>query len=665
MRSNPLPRPVIIGLYGLPECGKSFLLDRLQTELGDLGFKFYEGSRVIDQVCPGGLNTFRGLGESGKTQWRRKVIRSIQQECRNYGKAGVVAGHLMFWKEEEDVGQNIWAQSDSDVYTHILYLNTAADRIAENIARDTERCRSSSSVAHLRNWLQTERTELKKICQDAGILLAVLPEHLATVDKTKTFLQDFRVHNDKLNAERAKADLEQIIQPVRKKIETALVVDADKTLAAQDTSREYPLPALFGGSWAYSYAAFRQAMLMYEEPASDDEFDKLCNDATSKIQIHVELLCLLKLLKKQHNICALVITRGQRKVWQSALRQIGLEDTVKVIGGGRMVDGYVVMPAIKAKVVTILLHWISICCEEQIMPMFVTGDEPSRSKSMDAQLRDAIDANEFQPFQALLPPSTSPRLDITCLPLIDITSPSFVEKITRRNRRRDPIEILHRTETAAAKLLMTPMRDKSISGPLLREAHRKAGQYLAMGPLADLIGLETHNIQHVQGSFTTGHRLLREKEMLVIALMRGGEPMALRVSEVFPLAMFLHAKVPGDVTRQHLSGRLTVLLVDSVVHNGGTALKFIQRVRSLHATIQIVLVAGVVNERPVTEGSDFLEGTSHYHRVALVSLRLSKNHYIGHLGGRTRGIGCSTRWIDLGIIDQGCSLEKGGGGEAK
>jgi uracil phosphoribosyltransferase len=93
---------------------------------------------------------------------------------------------------------------------------------------------------------------------------------------------------------------------------------------------------------------------------------------------------------------------------------------------------------------------------------------------------------------------------------------------------------------------MTPTRDASVSDPALRDAHFRIGQYLATEFVTKVVGLETYPIPHVQGHTTTGHRLRNEASTIIVALMRGGEPMAFGVSAAFPIASFLHAKNADD-----------------------------------------------------------------------------------------------------------------------
>lgn len=83
------------------------------------------------------------------------------------------------------------------------------------------------------------------------------------------------------------------------------------------------------------------------------------------------------------------------------------------------------------------------------------------------------------------------------LPLIQLTLDEFVNSILYCRRQDAGIQVLHATYRNAAKLLITPMRDATNAGPLLREAHRRAGWYLATKFLAGIIGIKEHPIPHV------------------------------------------------------------------------------------------------------------------------------------------------------------------------
>ena len=87
----------MVGLYGIPGSGKTFLLDQLKQEMGKQHFAFCEGSEKIAALIPGGLDAFQKLEEREKMQWRQLAIDTIRKECAESGQVAVVTGHFMFW----------------------------------------------------------------------------------------------------------------------------------------------------------------------------------------------------------------------------------------------------------------------------------------------------------------------------------------------------------------------------------------------------------------------------------------------------------------------------------------------------------------------------------------------------------------------------------------
>jgi hypothetical protein len=77
----------------------------------------------------------------------------------------------------------------------------------------------------------------------------------------------------------------------------------------------------------------------------------------------------------------------------------------------------------------------------------------------------------LQARQALIPSNAPPRLDFTRLPLIDLTSRDIIQDIINRRRVRHCLQIIDGTDKNATKILMTPMRDARVAGPILQEAH--------------------------------------------------------------------------------------------------------------------------------------------------------------------------------------------------
>lgn len=633
-------------------------MNQLKQKLGEEFYGFYEGSKMIETLVPGGLAAFHELDDNDKLNVRQLAIDTIKMDCSCKGRTGVVAGHFMFWPEEDLDGHRVYTSNDLGTYTHILYLDISIDLVAQRCLKDSQKLRSPASTDHLQKWQQAEKTEMRDLCRQHGILFSLVTSSML-LEKITCLLNDFRHHTEEANLRRAESRLDNIIAAFggQARPETVLVMDADKTLATQDTGKVFwktlslahpqnlkdnddPLKAVFSSQLGYSYTAFRQATLLYEEEADDDEFDVICEKVASMVTTYPEFASLLRQVAEEDHVVSVIVTCGLRYVWDKILAKEGLSEKVKVIGGGRIADGFVVTPSVKTALVSRFrdVHHMYVFAfgdspldlgmlSEAHEAIVVVGEEPIRSKTMEKALQKAIDEGGLRAHQVLLPPHVSPRLDTHKLPLIQINHEEFIQSILRR-RQPSTFRIIDATNRSAAKVLMTPTRDAGVAGPALRTAHGNVGWYLATEFVTDIIGLEEYGIPHVQGHQTNGHRLRHEQQTAIIALMRGGEPMALGVSSAFPLAMFVHATEPSDIKTHHLQKRHNVLLVDSVVNSGKSVVEFIQYIRSLDATIRIIVVAGTVQAKSLSEGP-FSQALECDTNLSLVALRLSDNKFTG------------------------------------
>ncbi|KAF4592441.1 uracil phosphoribosyltransferase [Ophiocordyceps camponoti-floridani] len=651
---SPAKKPIVIGLYGLPGSGKSFLMNSLKYELESCDFCLFEGSEVISAIVPGGLAAFKVLDPEEKSYWRGRAITEIGKGSAASGKAAVVTGHYMF---REDAGQQVaWTCQDSATFTHVIYLDVSADCIAQRRLNDKAKTRPTISTDEIQTWQETEMDQLRSLCRSHRILFTRVPGE--STSKISALVRRFGQDSSNMNSIRILEKLDEAV-PDRGRLDTVLVFDADRTLAAEDTgtlfwkmlaktkppmSEKCPLKELFGSPLEYSDQAFRQATLMYEEATDDTEYHRLCETVASSVTLYPEFDSLLRAAASHDHVGAVVITCGLGRVWNEILQREGLSGTVKVIGGGRLADGFIVTPQEKAAVVSQLrhkdaLHVYAFGDSPLDLPMLleaneaivVVGDERTRSRSMDDALDLAI-GHGIRARQMVMPDAT-PRLDEKRLPRISLSDQDLVRLMMRRRTKPGP-RLLHSTNTNAARLLMSPTRDAAVSGSELRRAHQRVGRYLATQHLSDVVGLETYEIRHVQGSTTSGHRLRDEAQTIIMALMRGGEPMAFGINDVFQQAMFFHADSASDVDEEHLRGRRTVILVDSVVNTGKTLLCFIERIRQLEPGIRIVVVTAVLQEGAVVEGG-VLSVAMERHDVRMIALRLSENKFTGTKGTDT------------------------------
>lgn len=244
------------------------------------------------------------------------------------------------------------------------------------------------------------------------------------------------------------------------------------------------LQDLFGGSLGYSYLAFRQMVLAYDETVTDCMFEDICFEIASAVRIHPELASLLMHASNTPHAKTFVITSGLRKIWEKVMQLAKLDHAVQVIGGGRLRDGYVVNAAVKAHLVSHLRNkyhqyvWAFgdstldlEMLQEADQAVVVVGDEESRSHTMDDALAQALKTRQLRARQALLPCSVRPRLDCTRLPQCDPASGDFIKELLL------PRMVVHdESQSSAAKLLMTATRDAEKSGSLLRKAHERVGR---------------------------------------------------------------------------------------------------------------------------------------------------------------------------------------------
>lgn len=652
----------VIGIYGISGCGKSYLLNELREKFGeDNDFAFYEGSAMIDQVVPGGLDAFKKMDNADKQQWRASAINRIATACLQQGRTGVVTGHLTFWDNEDDEnGIKVHTHMDTMFYSHIIHLNVPAEEIQRRRTTDSLRSRHTLSTEHLAKWQEFERQELRKLCRGNGILFTSLSSSSSVVDKAADLLQDFHLHSEPLNQSRADSRLDEILRTCSEKVDTVLVLDADRTLAPTDTGKllwrlvadtyssdykEFTLKDLFSGPSGYSYTAFRQAMLLYEEIADDQKFDYLCAKVASEVNMHPEFTSFLWTVLGTKHVTPVVVTCGIRLIWEKVLERKGFAGTIKVIGGCRFEDKFVVTASVKARLVQRLQDeyrmsvWAfgdSILDIDMMRKadraVVVVGQDTATSRTMEAALMQAIEQDGLELQQVVLPPDAPTRVDVARIPPLDLTDPRFIKSIC--HLWLSNIKVTQATTRNAAKVLMTPTRDARIAGPRLREAHQRIGWYLATELLTDIIGTEGYSIPHVQGHATTGYRLRDEGRTLIIALMRGGEPMALGVNEASPSAMFFHAKESSDIEFSHIRGKRTVLLVDSVVNSGNSMLQFVEHIRKFGSNIRIVITAGVV-QAEVISNSNLGRKIEEDDNIRLIALRVSDNKFTGSGGTDT------------------------------
>ena len=654
--------PAIIGIYGVSGCGKSYLSEQLRKQLGETTFSFYEGSEQLLKTFNNNLANFKRLTIPQQNHVRSAAIDAIGRECLQSGKAGIVTGHYALWAANAEP-QEVVTYADKKTYTHILYLKPSPDTVVKQVAKDSIKQRPQVDVATVRQWQDFEEEELRSICRDNDILfMTIEPGMVNHTTLIAKILQDAARHNETANGAVIDSIIDEIFQHRSlRDVKTMLVLDADNTLAPYDASTLYwrllgrgtnPLKGLFKSPLGYSYTAFRQITWLYEQYADlTGIFDHTCQKAAPHIKVHPEILALLQRACADKTVGVVIVTCGLKSIWEKVLAHLSLGATVPIIGNGLLSNGYVVTPKTKADIVTLLKfhHKLQVCAvgdsevdlqmlKKAHQSLVVVGPESSRSKSFDAKLRNAIDKEGLRARQVLLPPNSTPRLDIKILPTIELNEAFFTSLITQDHSLK--IYNASTNDKPAAKLLASSTRNINVHGPELQQAHESAGWYLVTEYISLALGVESFDFTTVEGKTTQGHRLVDESKTLIVPLMRGGDPIARGVFKAFPTAMYHYAKKPEQIEPEHVTGKNTIILADWVINTGKGMVEFVKHIReNLSGQVRIVMVAGVVQEEVV--GKDGMEGVfarelAGMGDVTLVTLRVSKNKYTG-TGGTDTG----------------------------
>jgi uracil phosphoribosyltransferase/phosphoserine phosphatase/adenylate kinase len=662
--------PIVVGLYGIPGSGKTYVKEKLQGELHER-FQFYDGSQMLQAVSGTALAEFKLLDKPAQTAIREKAIRKIASECKAADKIGVVTGHLMFWPHDraEDEVAEIYTAADLEVYRYIFYLAVPATRVRQQRLQDPERRRSDASVEHLEKHQRKECASLTELCFKNKIPLMVVddtvdPDAYTLVSTIRDLLNRFVLQqSDECRNHQVALDIldDYISQhPNRSKLDTIVVVDADKTLGPFDAgnlwwqkrmggpavvgSRDDPVSiTLHPDNMGYSYQGFQQAVLMYEHETPDrDAFETTCRAVAEGISLYPPMRRMLDHVRGSEFGEVIVVTCGLRRVWEMVLERFGVTG-VRVIGSGRVDDGYVVTGETKTAIVRHLrrrhqMRVIAIGDSQLDMGMMkeahgaivIMGEEELRSRGMARQLR-SMSIEALQKFRQVCIPATVPALEAKGL--LRIPEPNPLDMYEWEIRTIDA------TDKSAAKLLATPMRDASISGRALQEAHRKVGWYLVTEYLSEDMGLEPYETTHVQGKKIDGHRIVNEGNSIIIPLMRGGEPMAFGVHDAMPTAAFLHSKEPHDIKAEHLKGRKTIILVDSVINEGRSVAKHVNHISGFPeaASIRIVVITGVAQQESLKPGGPLQRALKvGKGELTVIALRKSENKYTG-TGGTDTG----------------------------
>lgn len=215
------------------------------------------------------------------------------------------------------------------------------------------------------------------------------------------------------------------------------------------------------------------------------------------------------------------------------------------------------------------------------------------------------------------------------------------------------LELVQRS--MSLQLLADQSRQADLSGPPLQEIHRKIGRCLALtlldeyGTFMDLV--ESTAFPHVQGSMYEAF-IPASRNVAIVPLMRGGEPMSRGVFEMFPGATLIHhSSEKDDACMDNLCRFLrmnthdegpngdrvpvkNVILVDSVINRGNSIRHVLREMDNRKKTLtirscQVFVLSGV------TQLQAAKDLPREFPRVRFLTLRISRNQFTGKGGTDT------------------------------
>lgn len=165
------------------------------------------------------------------------------------------------------------------------------------------------------------------------------------------------------------------------------------------------------------------------------------------------------------------------------------------------------------------------------------------------------------------------------------------------------------------------------------------GKYLATHLTTKVVGLKDYTIPYVQGTNTIGYQLKVRKWTLIVARLRGGEPIARARANIKPYhKRYMRSPRPWiKLLKRDVTDVASILFVDSVLNIGKSMVVFVEHIRGINPQAKVLLVAGVVQAgaMAVDKEESLRRKMEVWGDVSNVALRVSENKYTGVKGTDT------------------------------
>lgn len=278
-----------IGLYGMPTAGKTYTLNQIDC------IEVINGSNLLREYD----SAFDTRDEEEREQDRKAIARILMEK-----ETFIMDGHYSFGEEIA------FTEQDGKLYDAFLYLFIAPDVLKERMG-DSEKNRKYLKY-NIAEWQNTEINELRKYCQENDKDFYVLDNPPDYYFEDVSGIIDFigEIINGYSCASYAKECADYIIK--RSKSDTIVLLDGDKTLTIEDSSRlvfGYNTH-LYDGNFYTGYQAWKQ----------NKEFSQYSFDDLSDMPMHFN-----KTVKNAITEDTFILTSGHERVWNVIAKHLGLD----------------------------------------------------------------------------------------------------------------------------------------------------------------------------------------------------------------------------------------------------------------------------------------------------------------------------------------------------
>ena len=350
----------VIGIYGVSGSGKSRLLSALQSSRPE--WRCLEGSQVIDMIMQEqgeSLSDFRTKGEFEKTEIRNRAIQKIQ----SFSGVIVVAGHCSFPETCSTDGdftfENLFTKGDGETFDVILYLDKNAEIVHNQREQDTEtskRSRPRLSVDIIQEWVEHEEQVLQKVCDKHDISFSLISDEDLVEGHIAEHLLAPLVSKVQAKSEQ---NLKEAVLSVPAS-DVFLLIDGDRTLCPMDTGKVFidflpdieggdPLKKIFKRYDSYSFQAFLEVARFYDNVISTTDYQDLSlKIGRDEVTMYDEWIQFLTSIHP--TVQPIVLTSGNREIWQAALESNNLGNVTLLAGNHIGLHSYIVDSQAKAVV---------------------------------------------------------------------------------------------------------------------------------------------------------------------------------------------------------------------------------------------------------------------------------------------------------------------------